>query len=454
LRGQGAIQPFERGKSEFSGPVSVRLDDMTAGLRRAIGWVGKRERLIVTMAVLFVATAGTALAIHEGAHIRFLDEQQYVSIARHIADNGRYSLDGIRPTAYRPPVWPLVLATFRWAGLGLVWARLFNVLCLALMVVGVWRLGRRIGGQAAGALAAVVCAIYPLYLYTSSTLYPQALGTALLVGAVLAAMAAVRQSGDHPWRALGLAGLAGLAGGALMLAIPVLVASAGMIILWFIVARGRKALPLVAAALAATAVLPLAWMMRNDAQLHSAVPLSTSDGVNMLLGNSEHAGPGTGTLANISRYTVVAAQRRLDEVGQDKYYRSSALSWIKHNVPKATVLYGEKTLNYFNFRNQLATPGESSRAKDILSATSYLPVLALALVGLALRRRRPISKEGILLYGLFLLNAPFMALFFTRVRFRLPLDTLAIVMAAVALVGLFATDQRSPEWRPLSGKLS
>ena len=107
------------------------------------------------------------------------------------------------------------------------------------------------------------------------------------------------------------------------------------------------------------------------------------------------------------------------------------------------MLYLEKTANYFSFRDQLAGSAQPSPLQSAVLAASFLPVLALVAVRLVRVRGRPLTKDELLLIGLFLLSSLFMAVFFTRVRFRLPLDALAIAVAAAALSGL--TARRTPD---------
>ena len=412
-------------------------------------WTARRERVLVAAAVGVAVVAGSVLAVRSGTTLKIADERQYEAIARHLADHGRYSIDGGTPTAYRPPVWPVVLAAIRLIGLNVVAARLFNVLCLAGAVVGVWRLARRVAAPgteaSSGVLAALACAVYPTFLYAAATLYPQSLGTALLVAMVLAALNAVDAfagvDGDRR-RGLRFAALTGLLAGLLVLTVPVFAGTAVLVVVWFAVALRRKAVPVACAFLGVALLLPVAWAIRNEVRMRALIPVSTSDGVNLLLGNSEHAGPGTGTLTDISGYLATVQQRGLGETAQDHYYRSAALTWIGHHPGGAAVLYLEKTAHYFSFRDQLAGSAQPSPLQSAVLAAAFLPVLALVAIRLARIRGRPLTRDEVLIIGLFLLSSLFMAVFFTRVRFRMPLDTMAIAVAAATLAG--ATGRRTP----------
>ena len=53
--------------------------------------------------------AGTAYSIILGPELVYSDERQYYQITRNIIAGHGFSLDGLTPTAYRPPGYPLFL---------------------------------------------------------------------------------------------------------------------------------------------------------------------------------------------------------------------------------------------------------------------------------------------------------------------------------------------------------
>ena len=408
-----------------------RFPELTARIER-------HERLLVLGAAALAVLAGLVLAVHSGTALKSADENQYWAIGRNVADHGSFSIDGSTPTAYRPPVWPLVLAAIHLVGLGVVAAKCFNALCLGVAALLAARLARRIGGPEAAVLAALVCAVYPLFPYTAATLFPQTLGTVFLLGAVLTAVQTREAflAGDKGG-ALRRAALCGLAISLLVLAVPSFAAPMGLVVLWLLLTTKKAGLPLLGALIGTAILLPAIWAVRNEASMHAFVPVSTSDGINLILGNSEHAGGDTGTLVDISKYEQTVVQQHMDEVAQDTYYRKSAITWAEDNPGKAAVLFVEKTANYFSFSDRLASGGEPSAAQQALLAAAFLPVLGLvAFRVFCARGSYRLTPDELLLAMLYILSALFMAIFFTRVRFRLPLDTLAIVLAAETLTGL------------------
>jgi 4-amino-4-deoxy-L-arabinose transferase-like glycosyltransferase len=402
--------------------------------------VADPARAVALAAVLVTLVVGAGYAATLGSALRFWDEQTYVAIADNLASGNGYSQFGNGPTAYRPPGYPLLLGLLRVAGVGPLGFRLVNVLFLAGSVYLVYALARRVGGPRAAVIATVAAAAYPLFYFQTGAIYPQALAMLLLLAGLRLALAC-RDAGPTR-RRLWLGAALGLCFGALVLTVPTFAVLFLVVLVWLLVVARRAAVPLVAVALLTAVLLPGAWCVRNAVQLHAFIPLSTNNGVNLLLGNNEHAGPTTNTQVDIGRYVDVVEARHLDEIAADRYFQQSAIEWITAHPRQAAWLYLGKALNYFNFRNQLATPGESSAVRDIVSALTFYPVLALVVVRLLLARRRRLSSFEVLLVSLIVGNALVLAVYFTRLRYRIPLDSLAIVVAAGAVALLWRGRER------------
>jgi 4-amino-4-deoxy-L-arabinose transferase-like glycosyltransferase len=309
-------------------------------------------------------------------------------------------------------------------------------LCFGGAVWFTYLVGRRTGSAAAGALAAAVLACYPLMIYTAAALYPQVPALLLLLVMIEFGLRAV--DGRRRWT---YTILSGLCGGLLTITVPsfapsILLLVAAMV--WRL--RRRVAVRMAALLLVAAAVIPVAWCVRNAVSLHAFVPVSTNNGVNLLLGNNADATPSSGTNVDISAYDREAKARGLDEVGIDGFYRDSAVRWMGGHVFDATMLYFAKVAHTFVYSDSLKTSGQA--ASDLLAALTYYPVLALALLRLFLTRRFPLQRVEKLTVWVIVVNVLLLAVFFSRVRFRVPLDGLTIILAASAAIHLLRASVR------------
>lgn len=422
-------------------------------LSRVIAWCdANAQRLAIgALAVGVVLAAGYALLL--GDQLRYYDEQEYVRLARSLAEGHGLSYDTMHPSAYRPPGYPVLLAAaFLVTSGSVLGMRLVGVLAFAGTVWLIYLLGRRVS-PAAGALAALITACYPLGVYTATTLYPQVPAVCLLLLQIELALRATTDGVPARSR-WACTVIAGLAGGLLTLTVPTYGPSIAVVIIWLAwrhrrSINSRRTYQVLTVMTITAAILPSAWGIRNAISLHAVVPISTNTGINLLLGNSEHVTPEAGRASDISDYTRQAAALHLDEVGQNQYYTRAALGWISEHPGQAARLYLGKVGNTFAFRNELATPGQGDATKDLLSALTYYPLLACALVRVLVTRQRwPLHPVEKLFIGLAVLNVLLQALFFTRLRFRVPIDVLTILLAATCMMHLVRYRQISQPKQP------
>lgn len=398
-------------------PVATMVDNVSL-LPRAAEWTERHARLTLVLLVLFEMLFGLVYSIHLGSELRYWDEREYFQLAQGLVERGELGLAGDR--AFRPPLYAFVLAPLLAVGAPVLVMRLLNFVFLGISMVLLYEVVSSFARRWVGLLAAAWVLLYPVLLYTAGTLYPQTLAGMLLLWFVWFLLCRDRtvRSGA----------CAGLVFGALMLTVPSFAPLLAIALFWLGWKERHVAAPY-AGAVAIAALTPLfIWGIRNQVVLGQWVFVSSNSGLNFLLGNSENATPGSGTNADISEYIALA--KNLGEVERDRFYRWRAFEWILTNPGAAIELYAGKLLHYFATTEQLATAGEGSRLKSLVMGVTYLPLLAGLGVRCLLWRKKSLSPAEILLLLLYLANGIFAALFFTRIRFRLPVDLLAIALWA------------------------
>ncbi len=377
----------------------------------------------IAVSVLGCLTYGFAL----GDELRYADEREYLALTHALVNGEGYTEDG-EPTAYRPPGLVFLLAPLVAVfGDGVPAARLLGIAALAVSAWLVFLLGPRLRSPSCGAVAAVAVASYPLFVYTTTTIYPQLPAMALLLGFLEAAFRAAER------RSVPAAVVAGTCGGMLALTVPTLAVSVPIVAGW-LAWQDRPPRAVLAAMLALAVTIPGAWTVRNAVALDAFVPLSTNSGVNLLLGNSERVTPEAGAAADITRYYRQADQLGLGEVQANRFYRDRALDWIADNPAEAALLYVRKVAHAFAVSNDLFTDDQTSLLHDVVAAVTFTLLFALMVLRLALIRWHPLDPREKLLFTLVVVNVLVIAVFFTRIRLRLPVDGLLILLAASALV--------------------
>ncbi len=199
----------------------------------------------------------------------------------------------------------------------------------------------------------------------------------------------------------------------------------------------KDTLKVISISLLVTILVTGMWCVRNYYTFDSFVFVSTNRGLNFLLGNNENTRPNAGTNVDISKYINEAHQKGLNEIEEDRFYVSKAIEFIFNNKIYAAKLYLMKFFNYFNFRNELATKAQASLIKDIIMFLIYIPLLIIFLMRLITFRFIQGSKIEWYFVILYISFGMISAIFFTRIRFRIPLDFLLIGIATLFLYQIF-----------------
>jgi 4-amino-4-deoxy-L-arabinose transferase-like glycosyltransferase len=205
------------------------------------------------------------------------------------------------PTAWMPPAYPWLLAgIFRVFGVrtfdSFLAAVALNILCSAFTCVPIFFAGRRVGGLAVAALAAWLWAFFPNAILNAFESMWDASLAALLAAIILWATLAMEKS--ERWRDwVGY----GLLWGVTLLTNVTLISLLPLLLGW-LVYRSRKtslssrdsaglvkatfAKPVLAFGIAVLCCMP--WTIRNYMVFHRFVPLRSTLGLQMWIGNNEN----------------------------------------------------------------------------------------------------------------------------------------------------------------------
>ena len=357
---------------------------------------------------------------------RYTDEQEYFSLADHLVHGPGFSLDGVHLTASRPPGYPFFLAGIRAVGGGFVACRVVQVLLLGATLLLVSRLcdDRKAFAGLLVVTGLVIC--YPVLLYTGATLYPQTLAGFLFA----LALALILKSPGRPIYQVA----AGLTFGALILTVPTFLFTLVVVLgaaRFFKIIRWIDVL----AVFLFASLLVATWTVRNAICFQRFVPVATNSGLNFLEGNNGQSNAEAAANIGMAPYYQIAAECGLDEFQTDQFYREAAFAWIQRHPGDALALYFEKVANFFNVVNVYSSQSQAevSPARQVVLATGYLLLLGLLGWRLVETKRFPLTAREKLFLSVYVLSAFTSAIFFTRIRHRLPFDYLIIAVVAYNL---------------------
>ena len=342
-----------------------------------------------------------------------------------------------------PPLWSGLLAVFSVLG-----ARSYEAHELVACAVGAATiacagvLGRRMGGERAGLIAAGAAAIYPVFVAMDGSLMsepPYALAIAL---SLVLAFRFLDEPTLRRAAALGLAiGLAALVRGE---AIGLLVVLLVPVVLQLRRDRLRRA-----AVIAGVALLTIApWSIRNSLAMDQPVLVSTEDGPVIAGANCDATYHGRDV--GYWRSDCLAPGTDRNQAARSKRLRADGLKYARGHATRLPAVEGVRLLRTFGVwqpeRHVFFSEGRKLPGRAAAVVAVWI-VLAAGLAGAwALRGRAP-GKLAILLAPVVLAVGTSL-IAFGYPRFRYAADVSLIVLGAVLVDRLVSSRTRSAAARP------
>jgi hypothetical protein len=289
----------------------------------------------------------------------------------------------------------------------------------AITIIALGLLGRRLGGDRVGLLAAGIAAIYPMQITADGALMSETLYGALLA---LALVAAYRLLDVRSWgRAAvfgALVGLAALTRGDALLLLPLAMVPVFR-------RPGGKRATLIACAAVAVVLTP--WTIRNEVVFHQFLPISSDTTVAGANCHETYYGPhvGSWSLNCIKPYPGNEAEA-ISRAEHDAFVYAS------DHVARLPVVAGARLV-----RTWATLPGDLSnlegRSLHVVDVgyLMYYVLVVLAAYGIVLLRRR--AAELWIIVSPLVLVVLTSVLIYGGVRFRQAAELSLIVLGAVAV---------------------
>ncbi|HEY1739835.1 MAG TPA: glycosyltransferase family 39 protein [Acidimicrobiia bacterium] len=397
-----------------------------------------RTGLLVVAAVAFAVRLAYVLWYSRGTPVGF-DAEAYLRLAYGFSHHGRYELGGTA-TALFPPGFPAFLAVLQVFKLNH-----FTELLVAMAVLGtgttvlIAQLGRRIGGDTVGLIAGAIAAIYPNLFLAEAALMTEALTALLVTLALLLAVRAIEVPSARRFVLLGLPlGYGALTRSDGWLFAGLLVAT----VAWCVTPAPRdwrRWAALCAAGLIASFVLVGGWVVRDEVQMHAFVPVAVNSWDVIAGANCAHTYSG-GRFGSweapcLQLDQALKAGRR-GEIAVNQYERDQGIDYARSHLDRLPAVVTARlglTFGAYDPWHELTVEG-NAEGRDVgvshLGYVMYLVLLPFAVAGFVLLGRGATRR---------VLLVPLVAILISTVvgygnqRFRMPLEPVIVVLAAVAL---------------------
>ena len=395
------------------------------------------------------------------------DQDAYLAIARNIADENGFCANVGQPTAYRPPLYPLVLAFCLSVG-GTVAIGVLHVVLGMLTSALAWKLARLVGLSFVGCVVtAVLVAVDPILVRYSANPMTETLFTFLVVGLVNSLLEAARSEERSlvgqlkPGVWFGFAALCRpsiWAFGILYVVVSFVWHRLG----WsrIIAPRDdlsppgnwlnkRRLCPFLAAI-----VVVSPWVLRNWFELGRPIVMTTHGGYTLALGNNDsfyenvvqHGYATTWPLPELEKWQTsieVAMDTRkiprTDESERDAFHQGEAVSWIKANPKRFLESCVVRQQRFWN-----PVPSDERAPAFVRFSTGIFYSAQFLFVGMGLFRRGFCKRYPVIIV-IIVSFALLHSVYWTNTRMRAPLQPLlALVAASSFCLSNRATPQITP----------
>ena len=270
----------------------IGLFQMTEVLRDPV--VSSRQEKVFIAVVLAVAVLSRSAALWIFSDTIAVDRDAYLKIAQNVADGiGFTATDADHPTAYRPPLYPLLLAVVLKLGGCPVAIGIVQLLFGTATVFLTAKLGHRLGLGRASWIAALLVAVDPVSIQYTTFLMTETFFTFLVLLFMMVSLRPSHHRGVTPPGPAAVSRrliLLGLLFGLCALCRPTIWAYglfAGAVWIWTAVKSGngiRRQIPW--SLLLTSAVVVSPWLIRNLVVFGQPILTTTHGGYTLLLGNN------------------------------------------------------------------------------------------------------------------------------------------------------------------------
>ncbi len=394
----------------------------------------RRGRAWALLVIFAVALGLRLLYVHERFQGLPGDTDGYLAIGANLAAGKGFSGDAGRPTAHRPPGYPLFIAAVEKTGGG-PWAVIW-LQCLvgAAVVLLAAQLARLVVGGLFALVAAIIVAVDPFQIAVCGEFMTEALFSFIVMAAFVILLRAVRA------RSVVRYAVAGLTAGAGALVRPefFLFAPGALAMAYIWGHKDRKFLYIIVFLLGLI-LPPGIWAARNKASLGSWIVTTTHGGYTHLLAYNEVfyrevvSGPAprwSPKSLKSWKEALVGETEGMSEVEKDRYFYRKAAVFVAGNRPAAVRIAFFEARRFWQ-----AFPFSASGIVRVFLGAFFIVLVILALAGIKVAwRRGPVVR---LIVYLLVAETVVHTYYWSNIRMRVPFHGLLAVLAAAGVAVLF-----------------
>jgi 4-amino-4-deoxy-L-arabinose transferase-like glycosyltransferase len=346
----------------------------------------------------------------------FPDSVAYSAAAVHLISNGEFG------PYDRPPGYAVFLAAIYMVfGESILAVRIVETFLGALLAVVIALIAKRVAGEAVGALAGFLWAVYPMGVFIAGLVYPENLLTTLLSLGMLCFLPRSHQD-LSPKRAF----LAGLMWGLATLTKPVVLATIGAVSLWVMLWSGGKRLLLVSLLLLGAGVTVVPWTVRDFFRYDRFVIVEPRAVQHLPVMRAAEGGVKEKNIQNLLKQPGAFArhfQHEFRNFWKVELHRIS-MDWPSYR----------DALHKRDSRIVQNTIFTSTGLINTVSILATAPLFLFAIIGTAVMLFEPERRRHLALLWLTILSfAVVYSVFYAKTRYRIPIEPYIVILSAYGI---------------------
>jgi 4-amino-4-deoxy-L-arabinose transferase-like glycosyltransferase len=392
-----------------------------------------KEYLFLLVLFLVASLLRILYAFYLKGNIPVGDAAGYDLLGLNIWKHSEYAFQRGIPTALRTPVYPLFLSGLYFLfGHSYLAVRIIQSIIGGLICVVIYFIGKKTINKNVGFIAATISVFYPFFIYYTGYLLVETLFTFLLAVAVFWLIVSAQKP---DWRNLALSGIfTGLAA----LCKPTAFAFLPFSVLGFLVILGIRKISTyrnIGIFLLFFIITLSPWVIRNYIVFQRIIPAATQLGKTLLDGSLLFEAQHQWRMEEEQQTNPILLKgKELHEIEKNDYYTKEALNFIRRNPKYMMKLAIWKFLKFWRLYPHTKTIYAYEHSKVLLvlfSLLSYGILLPFSILGIIFSIKN--WKQFTFFYGLIGSFTMIHLIFWSQIRYRLPIMPYIIVFAAFSL---------------------
>lgn len=349
--------------------------------------------------------------------------------------NGHGYVDELgRPTAFRPPVYPVFLAVvYSASNHSFAAVRVLQVFLDAATVLMVYWIAKTLFGRRVGMVAGLGIAVNPLLIYETGLIIPETLSYSFQFAAICCLLLVSRS--DH-WL---LSLLTGVLLALTVLARPTATLWVPLVLVWVGTSGTiRRPLASLSVMVLGLGLVFAPWIARNTLRMHAFIPISSNGAVNIWCGNNPLAEGGS-VQPSESTWNGedfpdrgLYGWRELSEVESNARFFSKGWDWIRSNPRQFISLIPLKLSRLWSPVSYSVQFGrQTSDMLVVLVLPPYILFVLIAFRGIYLSRSK-FNQSFPLLANIIAINAMVIP-YYGATRYGIPMTMVLVIFAAVSV---------------------